>query len=147
MTIYDIIVIGGGPACSSAATLLSRMGHKVLLLEKENFPREHIGESLIPSSYATLENLGVVEELRKISPRKPGVHFIDSDGVGQSLWCFKNVVKNKSYLSFHVKRSAFDEMLLNNSRKHGAEVKEGTVVKNVVLENAEEIGRASCSER
>jgi flavin-dependent dehydrogenase len=130
-TIYDVIIIGGGPTGSTAATLLSRMGHKVLLLEKENFPREHVGESLIPSSYASLENLGVIEELKKISPRKPGVQFVDSGGKGQSLWCFKNVVKDKSYLSFHVKRSDFDALLLNNSRKNGAEVMEATAVKNV----------------
>jgi flavin-dependent dehydrogenase len=135
MESYDVIIIGGGPAGSTAATLLSRKGHKVLLLEKEKFPREHIGESLIPLSYHTLTNLGVIEELKKISPRKPGVNFIDSDGKKQSLWCFKNVVKDKSYLSFHVKRSVFDEMLLNNSRKSGAEIIEETAVKHVILDN------------
>jgi flavin-dependent dehydrogenase len=135
MNPYSVIIIGGGPSGSTAATLLSRLGHKVLVLEKEFFPREHIGESLIPSSYPTLKRLGVIEELKKISPRKPGVNFIDSDGLSESLWCFKNVVKDESYLSFHVKRSVFDQMLLNNSRQNGAEVLEGTAVKNVILKN------------
>ncbi|MCE3278180.1 MAG: dependent oxidoreductase [Bacteroidetes bacterium] len=139
MELFDVIIIGGGPAGSTAATLLARKGHKILLIEKEKFPREHIGESLIPLSYHTLENLGVLEELKKISPRKPGVNFIDSDGKKQSLWCFKNVVKDKSYLSFHVKRSLFDEMLLTNSRKSGAEVLEETTVKNVLLDRPDGI--------
>ena len=91
---YDVIIIGGGPAGSTAASLLARQGNSVLLLEKEKFPREHIGESLIPLSYHTLKNLGVLEELKKISPRKPGVNFVESDGKKQSLWCFKNVVKS-----------------------------------------------------
>ena len=135
---YDVIIIGGGPAGSTAASLLARQGNSVLLLEKEKFPREHIGESLIPLSYHTLKNLGVLEELKKISPRKPGVNFVESDGKKQSLWCFKNVVKDKSYLSFHVKRSLFDEMLLNNSRKNGAEVLEETAVRNVILDKPDE---------
>ena len=135
MILYDVIIIGGGPSGSTAASFLAEYGHKVLLLEKEKFPREHIGESLIPASYPTLERLGVLNDLKKISPRKPGVHFINSDGINQSLWCFKNALKDESYLSFHVKRSLFDKLLLDNSRKKGAEVKEEITVKNVILDN------------
>lgn len=139
MNMYDICIIGGGPTGSTAASFLAEKNYKVLVLEKEKFPREHIGESLIPASYFTLKRLGVLEELAKISPRKPGVQFIHSDGEYHSLWCFKNVVKNDSYLSFHVKRSAFDEMLLNNSRKKGAEVREEVTVKNVILDRPDGI--------
>lgn len=134
MNPYDVLIIGGGPTGSTSASLLAEKGYKVLVLEKEKFPREHIGESLIPASYLTLKRLGILDELAKISPRKPGVEFVNSDGKGHSLWCFKNVVKNESYLSFHVKRSLFDEMLLNNSRKKGAEVREEVTVKNVILD-------------
>lgn len=137
MSLYDVIILGGGPSGSTVASLMAEKGHKVIVLEKEKFPREHIGESLIPASYFTLKRLGVLEELEKISPRKPGVNFVDSDGTIESLWCFKNVVKNESYLSFHVKRSIFDEMLLNNSRRKGAEVREETHVKDVKLDNAD----------
>ena len=139
MNLYDAIIIGGGPSGSTAATFLSEYGYKVLVLEKEKFPREHIGESLIPASYSTLERLGVLDELKKISPRKPGVNFIDSDGNNESLWCFKNVVKDKSYLSFHVKRSLFDKLLLDNSRKKGVEVMEEITVKNVILDRPDGI--------
>ncbi len=131
---FDVIIIGGGPTGSTAASLLASKGYQVLVLEKEKFPREHIGESLIPASYDVLSKLGVLEELKRISPRKPGVNFIANDGETQSLWCFKNVVKNESYLSFHVKRSAFDQMLLDNSRLKGATVLEEHFVKHVDLE-------------
>lgn len=136
MQVHDVIIIGGGPAGSTAASLLAEKGHKVLLFEKEKFPREHVGESLIPTTYAILDKLGVIEELKRIAPRKPGVNFVSYDESRQSLWCFKNVVKDKSYLSFHVVRSAFDKLLLDNSRRKGAEVVEETAVKQVMLESA-----------
>jgi flavin-dependent dehydrogenase len=135
MKLYDVIIIGGGPAGSTAATLLAQKGHNVLLLEKEKFPREHVGESLIPLSYELLNQLGLIEGLKKIASRKPGVNFVDIDGKKQSLWCFKNVIDDESYLSFHVIRSAFDKLLLDNSKKNGATVLEETMVKNVVLDN------------
>jgi flavin-dependent dehydrogenase len=131
---FDVIIIGGGPAGSTCASFMAEKGMNVLVLEKEKFPREHIGESLIPASYEVLEKLGVIEELKRISPRKPGVNFISNDGKSQSLWCFKSIIHNKSYLSFHVKRSMFDQMLLKNSRKKGATVLEEHQVKNVDLD-------------
>ena len=134
---YDVIVIGGGPSGSTAATLLAQKGFDVLVLEKELFPREHVGESLIPISYAQLNQLGLIDELKKISTRKPGVSFDANDGVNRSLWCFKSVIKDESYLAFHVIRSAFDKMLLDNSKKEGAEVREQYLVKNVILDRAD----------
>ena len=139
MQLYDVIIIGGGPTGSTAATLLAQKGLKVLVLEKESFPREHVGESLIPISYAQLNKLGLIEELKKISTRKPGVSFDSNDGVNRSLWCFKSVIKDESYLAFHVIRSAFDKLLLDNSKKVGAEVREQYMVKNVILDRADKI--------
>jgi hypothetical protein len=136
---YDVIIIGGGPTGSTSATTLATKGLKVLVLEKEKFPREHVGESLIPLTYESLEKQGLIEELKKISTRKPGVHFVSGDGKQQSLWCFKNVIKDKSYLTFHVIRSAFDKLLLDNSKKRGAEVLEQTTVKKVILDNPDKI--------
>ncbi len=72
-TSHDVIVIGGGPAGSTAATLLARQNHRVLLLEREKFPREHVGESLLPFCYCLLEDLGVVDQLKRNFVRKPGV--------------------------------------------------------------------------
>jgi flavin-dependent dehydrogenase len=121
---HDVIVIGGGPAGSTAATWLSRLGHKVLLLEREKFPREHVGESLLPFCYSLLEDLGVVNELKTNFVRKPGVRFIDRDGNISTTWCFNHVIQDETYLSFQVIRGEFDHILLKNAAKNGADVRE-----------------------
>jgi flavin-dependent dehydrogenase len=121
---HDVIVIGGGPAGSTAATWLSRLGHKVLLLERERFPREHVGESLLPFCYSLLQDLGVVDELKKNFVRKPGVRFIDRDGNISTTWCFNHVIQDETYLSFQVIRGEFDHILLKNAAKNGGDVRE-----------------------
>ena len=60
---YEIVVIGGGPAGSTIATLLAQWGRRVLLLEKDHFPREHIGESLLPGTVAVMKRMGVYEKV------------------------------------------------------------------------------------
>ncbi len=135
---YDIIIIGAGPAGSTAATILAKAGFSVLVLEKEKFPREHVGESLLPFCYHILEELGVLEEMKARFTRKPGVTFSNIDGSSASHWCFRNEIKGPSYLSFHVRRSHFDQMLLQNSLKHGAKVIEEVGVKSVDFESSHE---------
>jgi hypothetical protein len=127
-TKHDVIVIGGGPAGSTAATLLARQNHRVLLLEREKFPREHVGESLLPFCYSLFDDLGVVEQMKKNFVRKPGVRFIDRDGNVSTTWCFDHVIKDETYLSFQVIRGDFDQILLKNAVKNGAEVREETRV-------------------
>jgi len=126
--LHDVIIIGGGQAGSTAATLLAREGHDVLLLEREKFPREHVGESLLPFCYNLLDQLGIVGELKTKFVRKPGVRFIDRDGVVSTTWCFNHVIENESYLSFQVLRGEFDHILLKNSARNGADVREETSV-------------------
>ena len=89
---YDVLIIGGGPAGSTAAAILAEKGHKVLILEKEKFPRYHIGESLMPFCYFTLERLGVLNELRKSAyPKKYSVQFIRETGEVSQPFYFFNI--------------------------------------------------------
>jgi flavin-dependent dehydrogenase len=130
----DVIIIGGGPAGSTAASFLAMKGRKVLLLEKEKFPRDHVGESLLPFCYKLFEELGMLDQMKATFVRKPGVRFIDKDGTGSTTWCFNHVIHDPSYLSFQVVRSEFDQMMLNNARRLGAEAIEETRVTAVNLE-------------
>ena len=139
--LQDVIIIGGGPAGSTAATLLSMKGHQVTVLEKEKFPREHVGESLLPYCYQIFEELGVLGKLKDHFVRKPGVRFVDVDGSQYTTWCFGHVIKDESYLSFHVLRAEFDKLLLDNSREHGSIVKEQTRVRSVDLDGQDGLVR------
>ncbi len=134
----DFIIIGGGPAGSTIATQLARKGHTVTVFEKEKFPREHVGESLLPFCYEMLEELGLLDDMKKYMVRKPGVMFISADGKKKNTYCFNKVIHDESALSFHVLRATFDDMLLKNSRKFGAEVFEETKVTNVELNREDE---------
>ena len=131
--VRDVVVIGGGPAGSSCASFLAMKGHRVTVLEKEEFPREHVGESLLPFCYNLFDQLGVLDEMKKHYVRKPGVRFVDVNGVTKTTWCFNHVIHDHTYLSFQVARANFDKLLLDNSRRHGAHVKERTKVDKVNL--------------
>lgn len=139
--ILDVAIIGGGPAGSTAATYLARMGYSVTVLEKEKFPREHVGESLLPFCYEVFEELGVLDEMKKRFVRKPGVRFVGTDGETQNTWCFGDVIKDPSALSFHVIRAEFDDLLLKNSAKNGAIVREEMRVKKVTHDTPDKIAQ------
>ena len=140
---HDVIVAGGGPAGSTAASYLARRGYDVLLLEKERFPREHVGESMLPFCYRLFEDLGVLDQMRRAFPRKPGVRFVHRDGSTSTTWCFSHVIFDETYLSFQVNRSIFDTILLNNARRLGAEVREETKVVNFDLSDPTSVSATS----
>lgn len=137
--LYDFIIIGGGPTGSSASIYLRWKGYKVLVLEREKFPRQHVGESLLPFCYPLFQELGVLEEMKKRFVRKPGARFTNHDGTKSSTWCFRNIIHDESYLSFHVVRADFDKMLLDHARKHGAEVREETKVESADLNRSDDL--------
>src|SRR6185436_3191765 len=127
---YDAIVIGGGPGGTTASTLLAEYGHRVLLLEREFMPRYHIGESLIPYTWFTLNRLGVVDWLKQSAcPKKYSVQFVSITGRVSQPFYFFQTIKHECSLTWQVWRSEFDAMLLDNARRKGAEVRQGTGVR------------------
>lgn len=118
----DVVVIGGGPAGSTMASFLTKKGYDVIVLESKRFPREHVGESMLPFCYEVFEELGIREEMEQRYVRKPGVRFIDVDGTTNTAWCFRHHIEGPSALSFQVIRSEFDQVLLDHSASLGATV-------------------------
>lgn len=131
----DVIIIGGGPAGSTVAALLGKMGYQVTLFEKECFPREHVGESLLPFCYHIFEELGVLEQMKSHPKftRKATVRFVSKDGQHATNWCFNHVIKDESFLSFHVVRRDFDLLMLDNARANNVAVYEGTKVEDIAF--------------
>src|SRR6188508_2840615 len=127
---YDVIAVGGGPAGCSAAALLAEKGHRVLVLEREKFPRYHIGESLLPFTYHPLERLGLIEKMRQSAfVKKYSVQFVSPSGKASQPFYFFNRYSQDVAQTWQVLRSEFDVMVLNNARDKGSEVREQTTVK------------------
>lgn len=142
MTDHDVIIIGGGPAGSTCATLLAREGRKVLVLERAEFPRFHIGESITAFGTDLFKDLGVYEELKKVNYiRKRGLEFVlpthtkrlyfpdtGRDEDGHLPWAFQ------------MPRAKLDQILLDNARRNGADVRERQAVKRVLFEGQKAVG-------
>jgi FADH2-dependent halogenase len=128
---YDVAIIGGGPAGSTAATLLARHGRKVIVLEREKFPRFHIGESLLPYSMNAFERLGVQEKLKGICMEKIGGEVASACGTRKVRFYFRTGFKLEQTKSYQVKRADFDKLLLDHAAEAGAEVREETPVEKV----------------
>lgn len=138
---YDAIVIGGGPAGATAGALLAEKGHKVVVVEKEKFPRYHVGESLMPFCYFTFERLGVLEELKKFAfTEKHSVQFVRQDGKMSDPFYFFQHMDHPAATTWQVQRSEFDHMLLRNAAKRGAEVREETTVIDFVYDGDAVVG-------
>jgi flavin-dependent dehydrogenase len=132
---YDVIIIGGGPAGSAAAAVLAQNGWRVIVLEKEKFPRYHIGESLIPFSYFPLKRIGMIEKLEKSHfPKKYSVQFARMNGeISVPFYFFKHF-QHDAAVTWQVVRSEFDQMVLENAREKGAEVIQGIKAREAIYE-------------
>jgi flavin-dependent dehydrogenase len=132
---YDAAVIGGGPGGSTAATTLARRGRRVVVLERERFPRFHIGESQLPWSNELFEALGVRETIAAAGfVEKWGASFRTQDGALEQHADFAAAVETPSPQTFQVLRERFDEVLLRHSERSGAVVLEGSKVVDVAFD-------------
>ncbi|MBI2807536.1 MAG: tryptophan 7-halogenase [Planctomycetes bacterium] len=141
MNTTDVIVIGGGPAGSTASTLLAQHGLRVMLLERERFPRFHIGESLIPETYWVLQRLKMLDKLRKSHfVKKFSVQFVNANGKLSAPFYFHDNKPHECSQTWQVVRSEFDLMMLRNAQEQGVDVHESTRVLDVLFEGERAVG-------
>lgn len=138
---YDVIVIGGGPAGACTGALTAEYGHSTLVLERSDFPRFHVGESLIPETFWSLKRLGLIEKLRESSfPKKYSVQFY-SEGVKPSAPFYFDEYKNcESSQTWQVWREAFDVMLAEKVTENGGTLRTDAHVVDILFEGDRAVG-------
>jgi flavin-dependent dehydrogenase len=148
----DVIIVGGGPAGSALATLLAQEGISTILLEKDIHPRDHVGESLTPSTNLVFERLGVLDKLNDAgfihkpgtgwnAPRSPLWKFIE-------IWLFEYPIPGGPQpFTYNLERDALDTIMLRHAHENGAKVLQGVKVKHVIFEEGRAVGvRAEVSD-
>ncbi len=130
----DVLVIGCGPAGGTVAPLLREHGHRVVVLEKERYPRFHIGESLLPANLPLFERLGVADEMRAIGVEKYAAEFHSPHHDHVQPYLFGDAWDKSMPHAYQVLRADFDKVLMDNARRRGAEVIEGCRVSKVSFE-------------
>src|SRR5260370_38350806 len=137
----EVIVIGGGPGGSTVATLIAQKGHRVTLFEREKHPRFHIGESLIPQTYHVLKRLDMFDKMKGSHfVKKYSVQFVNQHGKLSEPFYFLDHRPHESSQTWQVRRSEFDQLMLNNAREHGVQVHEGARVVEVLFEGQRAVG-------
>ena len=130
--IYDVAIIGGGPAGSTAATLLARAGRRIIVLERDRFPRFHIGESLLPFSMQAFTRLGLHEKFRRAGfMEKFGGEMVGACAPESAKFYFEDGFGSQTDRSYQVTRAEFDKVLLDHAAENGAEVREETSVERI----------------
>ncbi len=124
----DVLVIGGGPAGSTVASMLADKGHKVVLLEKSHHPRFHIGESLLPANLPLFEKMGIAEDIKAIGMVKPAAEFVSPHHDATQVFQFAQAWDKSMPHAYQVERSAFDHILIRHAQRKGATVLEGCKV-------------------
>jgi len=131
-TMYDVAIIGGGPAGSTAAALLAQAGRRVILFEREKFPRFHIGESLLPFSMKAFTRLGLHEKFSRAGfIKKYGGEIIGACSENGTKFYFKDGYRSQTDHAYQVTRGDFDKVLLDHARESGAHVHEQTAVDGI----------------
>jgi flavin-dependent dehydrogenase len=140
---FDVVIVGGGPAGSTAGTLLAKQGWNVAIFEKEKFPRFKIGESLLPGSLRTFERMGVKEKIDQADVIvKYGGKIISACGTRSNRFLFCDAFRCEYPTAYQVERSMFDQLLLDHAAETGCSVSQGTNVTDVVFEQDGVIVRA-----
>jgi flavin-dependent dehydrogenase len=140
-TDYDVVIIGAGPAGCASATVLCEMGHSVLVLEREKFPRYHIGESLLPFTYYPLKRLGLLEKMQKSQfVKKYSVQFVSVSGKASQPFYFSTRYPEDVAQTWQVLRSEFDQMVVDHAREHGALIKEQVTVTSLLKDGEKVVG-------
>ncbi|MDA7977621.1 MAG: tryptophan 7-halogenase [Pirellulales bacterium] len=138
---YDCLVIGGGPAGSTTATLVAEAGFSTLLVERDKMPRFHVGESLMPETYWTLQRLGVLEKMKASHfPKKFSVQFVGQSGRESAPFYFHDADPHESSQTWQVLRSEFDQMLFDNAREKGADAFDQARVLDVAFDGNKATG-------
>jgi len=134
---FDVLVIGGGPAGTTVASLLADKGRRVCVLEKAHHPRFHIGESLLPMNLPIFEKLGVLEKIDAIGIKKYAAEFNSQEtSLAQDTFYFSKATNAKYPFSYEVRRSEFDEILFKNCQQKGVTTLEGMTVTSVDLNDS-----------